>query len=152
MVSRIKDFFGIEGISIQCIVRDFSKKDGILQGDIIFETLKEQSVSKLTVAIFERYSRGRGKEKRIDVVKLSEITTSIDLSVHPEETVILPFEIEFQTQKSRLEQLSSKYKALFPLKALGNLAAGVKNEYWIEGKAEVKGVKLSPRFKIDLED
>ena len=140
MFGKVKKWLGIEGVKIEILLpEEVRARDRVVEGKLRFQSMNTQTVTNVNVAIFEKYSRGRGAEKLIDEYKLGEIALTEAFEVPEGEIVEVDFELPFQLVKSEMDE--------FVFRGVANLAKtanAVKSYYRVEATAKVKGTALNP--------
>ncbi len=145
MLGKVKQFFGIEGVKVELVLPEAVRaSDGAIEGILRFQSMNTQTVTQARITVFEKYSRGRGKERLIDEYKLGEVELSEAFEVPQGEAVELPFSLPFTLVKSEMDAFGDR-NILF--KGLANAAKtinAVKSLYRVEVVAKVKGTALNP--------
>ena len=142
MIGTVKKWLGIEGVKLELILdEDAAIQPGMVSGLIRFTSMHSQVVTKVKVVLIEKYSRGRGKEKRVDEYELGELELQEDIQVIAGEEVDVEFTLKYKLVRSEMEK-SNFFLAPF-VKAAKKLSA-VQSEYRIEAEAKVKGTALNP--------
>ena len=153
MFGKVKQYFGIEGVKIELdIPESVAQYKGKINGSIRFSSMNSQTVSFIKVKMVERYTRGRGKDKRIDEYELGQIELNQSIEVIPDTPVELPFTLPFESLRSEVEEFARKNFIFKGIANTAKLAYGAKFEYFIIAEAKVKGTALPPfvKIKIDL--
>lgn len=145
MFGKVKKWLGIEGVKIEILLPEaVRRRDGIVEGKLRFHSMNTQTVTNVKVAMFEKYSRGRGAEKLIDEYKLGEIELAETFEVPEGEIVEVDFELPFQLVKSEIDEFGSKNFLFRGISNLAKTANAVKSYYRVEATAKVKGTALNP--------
>ena len=96
MIGRVKKWLGIEGVKLEIVVTpEHRRRTGKIEGRLRFQSLNAQTVTSIRIALVEKYTRGRGKEKLIDEYELGEINLKQTIEVPAEEIVEVPFSLPF---------------------------------------------------------
>jgi len=152
MVGKVKDFFGIEGVRLELFVpEDLNMSSGMIKGTLKLSSLRDQTVTALSIELRERYTRGRGENKLIDTYVLGYLRESRELKVATNEEVFLPFELCFAERRTAIDNFSKRSPLFKPLGKLARLTNAASSSYTLIGSALVKGVKLSPEVKLALD-
>ncbi|MDX1941884.1 MAG: hypothetical protein SFU99_15085 [Saprospiraceae bacterium] len=143
---KVKQFFGIEGVKVEILLPEegVRGRDRVIPGVLRFQSMNTQMVTNVRIALFEKYSRGRGKEKLIDEYKLGEVELFDAFQVPAGEIVEVDFELPFKIVKSDMDEFGAKN---FIFKGIANAAktlSAVKSYYRVEATAKVKGTALNP--------
>lgn len=145
MFGKVKKWLGIEGVKIEILLpEEVRARDGAVEGKLRFQSMNTQTVTNVKVAIFEKYSRGRGTEKLIDEYKLGEIELAETFEVPEGEIVEIDFELPFQLVKSEMDEFGDRN---FLFRSVVNAAKAVNavhSYYRIDATAKVKGTALNP--------
>lgn len=146
MLKKIKQFVGIEGVKVEIVLpeEDIRARDRVVAALLRFQSMHTQTVTHVKITLFEKYSRGRGKEKLIDEYKLGEIELTNTFEVPQGEIVEIPFELPFRIVKSDMDEFGSRN---FLFKGIANAAKALHathSIYRIEANAKVRGTALHP--------
>lgn len=145
MIGRVKKWLGIEGVKLEIVVApEQRQKLQMIEGRIRFQSLNEQTVSGIRIALVEKYTRGRGKDKLIDEYELGEISIDQTFQVPPEEVVEVPFSLPYKLVKSDVDQFGDRNFLYGGLAKAAKAIQAVRSDYRIEAEAKVKGVALNP--------
>ncbi len=146
MLGKVKQFFGIEGVKIELILPEegVRARDGAVSGVLRFQSMNTQMVTNVRIVLFEKYSRGRGKEKLIDEYKLGEVELSNAFQVPAGEVVEVDFELPFKIVKSDMDEFGAKNFIFKGIAAVAKNLNAVKSLYRLEATAKVKGTALNP--------
>ena len=146
MIKKFKQFVGIEGVKVEVILPEegVRARDGVIAGLLRFQSMHTQTVTNVRVTMYEKYSRGRGKEKLIDEYKLGEIEINEPFDVPQGEEVELSFELPFKLVKSDMEEFGSRNILFKGIAGAAKALHAVKSFYRVEATAKVKGTALSP--------
>jgi hypothetical protein len=145
MIGRVKKWLGIEGVKLEIVVApEQRQKLQMVEGRIRFQSLNEQTVTGIRIALVEKYTRGRGKDKLIDEYELGEISIDQIFQVPPEEVVEVPFSLPYKLVKSDVDQFGDRNFLYNGLAKAAKAIQAVRSDYRIEAEAKVKGVALNP--------
>lgn len=145
MLSRVKDYLGIEGIRVEILLEDPIVRDsGRVRGRVKLTSHREQRIRALDVKLTERYRRGRGKEKLIDEYELGTLRLNIDAVVPAQKAVQVPFTLEFVTADSPIEAWAERNPLARPFSFLAKKVQGVDSRYFLRCEADVPGTALNP--------
>jgi sporulation-control protein spo0M len=151
MIGRVKKWLGIEGVKLELLLpEEVEAEAGLLNGRVRLQSLNPQVVHGIRIALIEKYSRGRGKERLVDEYELGRTELQHRLEVLPGETRELPFELPFQIVRSNIEVFGEKNLLYSGLSRLARAANAVRSEYRVEAEAQVEGVALNPFDKKTL--
>lgn len=145
MIGTVKKWLGIEGVKLELILdEDAAIQPGMVSGLIRFTSMHSQVVTKVKVVLIEKYSRGRGKEKRVDEYELGNLELQEDIQVVAGEEVDVEFTLKYKLVRSEMDELEKSNFLLAPLVKAAKSLSAVKSEYRIEAEAKVKGTALNP--------
>ncbi|MEZ5044212.1 MAG: sporulation protein [Saprospiraceae bacterium] len=145
MIGRVKKWLGIEGVKLEIVVAPEQKqRHQKIEGRLRFQSLNPQTVTTIRIALVEKYSRGRGKEKLIDEYQLGEIQINKTFDVPAEEIVEVPFTLPFKLVQSEVDQFGSRNFLFGGIAKAAKAIQSVRSDYRIEAEAKVKGVALNP--------
>lgn len=151
MFGNIKRFLGIEGVKIELIVPDeINYGQPEISGKIRFYSMREQKVTQIKVSMFERYYRGRSKQKLVDDYKMGEIIEPLELIVPPNETLEADFVLPVVWLRSDMDEIADKNFLFHSLVKMAKFAKGAKSIYRLEAEALAKGTALSPFTKKEI--
>lgn len=153
MLSRVKDYLGIEGIRVEILLEDPIVRDsGRVRGRVKLTSHREQRIRTLHVKLTERYSRGRGKEKLIDEYELGTLRLNIDAVVPAQRPVQVPFTLEFVTADAPIDAWAERNPLARPFRFLAKKVQSVSSRYFLRCEAEVPGTALNPfdEREVDL--
>ena len=142
MIGRVKKWLGIEGVKLEIVIApEQRRRSGKVEGRLRFQSLNAQTVTSIRIALVEKYTRGRGKEKLIDEYELGEINLKQTIEVPAEEIVEIPFTLPFKLIKSEMDEFGDRN---FLYGRAAKAIQSVRSDYRLEAEAKVKGVALNP--------
>lgn len=145
MFGKVKKWLGIEGVKVEIVLpEDTRLRDGVVEGRLRFRSMNTQTVTHIHLALFEKYSRGRGSEKLIDEYKLGEIELNETFEVPEGEVVEIDFELPFKLVRSEMDEFGSRNFLFRGIASAAKYANAVKSEYRIDATAKVRGTALNP--------
>lgn len=145
MFGKVKKWLGIEGVKVEIVLPEETRaRDGVVEGKLRFQSMNTQTVTSIRVAIFEKYSRGRGSEKLIDEYKLGEIERNETFEVPEGEIVEVDFTLPFKFVKSDIDEFADRNFLFRGIASVAKLTNAVKSTYRIDATAKVKGTALNP--------
>lgn len=151
MFGKVKRWLGIEGVKVQLILPEkVDGNSGLLEGQIKFESMHDQTVNKIKIILTEKFIRGRWKQRLTDVYKIGEIDLIQDIMIPAHEPMVIDFELPFTIIKSDMDELSDKHFVLRKIVNTAKALKNVKSEFYIEAEAEVEGTALSPFDKQQI--
>lgn len=151
MFGKVKRWLGIEGVKLELILpEEVSAREGLVQGKLRFISMHPQTVTYIKVILIERYSRGRGEEKRTDEYELGNIELFEAFDVPPEEILEIDFSLPFKVVKSDMEEWGDRNPLFSGLVKVAKGLNRVKSEFRIEAEAQVKGTALNPFDKRQI--
>lgn len=145
MIGRVKKWLGIEGVKLEIVIApEQRRRNGKVEGRLRFQSLNAQTVTSIRIALVEKYTRGRGKEKLIDEYELGEINLKQTIEVPAEEIVEIPFTLPFKLIKSEMDEFGDRNFLYGGLARAARAIQSVRSDYRLEAEAKVKGVALNP--------
>jgi len=145
MLGRVKKWLGIEGVKLELLPpEEIDETSGLLRGEIQFQSMNPQVVTGIKIVLVERFTRGRRKEKRTDEYELGQTNLMREIDIPANETVTVPFELEFEPALSEMDRWQRRNLVLGGLVTAAKFLRNVKSEYILVAEAKVKGVALSP--------
>ncbi|MEM7105891.1 MAG: sporulation protein [Bacteroidota bacterium] len=142
---RVKQWLGIEGVKLEIVLpEEVYKSSGEVTGQLKFKTMNTQQIRYIKIALIEKYTRGRRKNKRIDEYLLGEIELEESFMVYPEEEKFIDFELSFSLVMSNMDAKQHRGGLGGGVAQFLKWTAGAKSEYRIEAEAKVAGTALSP--------
>lgn len=142
MIDKVKKWLGIEGVKLEIIQVEVEL--GVVNGIIRFTSMNSQVVTKIKVAFIETYSRGRGKDKRVDEYELGALELQEDIEVIAGEEVDVEFTLKYKLVRSEMDELEKSNFLLAPLVKAAKKISAVHSEYRIDAEAKVRGTGLNP--------
>lgn len=145
MIGTVKKWLGIEGVKLELILdEDAAIQPGMVSGLIRFTSMHSQVVTKVKLVLIETYSRGRGKEKRVDEYELGNLVLQEDIEVIAGEEVDVEFTLKYKLVRSEMDELEKSNFLMSPLVKFAKKLSAVKSEYRIVAEAKVRGTALNP--------
>lgn len=148
MLQNLKKVLGIEGLKIDILLpAEVRKEEGIIKGKIIMTTLRDTQVSGFILKAVERYSRGRGKNKKTNEYVMGNQTIQKHVSVQKGETKEIEFELPFRWMQSEMDKWQEQNFIYGGLIGLAKKISAVHSEFYVLVEAKETGTKLSPHVK-----
>ncbi len=145
MLGKVKQWLGIEGVKLELILpEEVDKSSGLLRGQLRFQSMQAQTVTRIKVALIERYSRGKGEDKLIDEYEMGSFTSDQQIEVPANEVVELDFSLPFTYYQSEIDEIEVQNLLFKGLAKVAKRLRNVRSEYRLEAEARVKGVALNP--------
>lgn len=145
MLGKVKKWLGIEGVKLElALPEEINATSREIDGSIRFQSLNPQTVTAIKIALIEKYTRGRGKEKLIDEYELGVTELKQTIAVPAEEFIEVPFRLTFSLVRSNMDEFGKKNFLFGGLAKAAKAIQAVKSEYRIEAEAQVSGVALNP--------
>ena len=145
MLGKVKKWLGIEGVKLELVLpEEVNAREQEVIGSIRFQSLNPQTVTGIKIALIEKYSRGRGKDKLIDEYELGVTEIAQTIEVPPEEVIEVPFRLTFSLVRSNMDEFGKKNFLFGGLAKAAKAIQAVKSEYRVEAEAQVSGVALNP--------
>lgn len=148
---KVKQWLGIEGVKITVDVPfEIAANSGVVEGVIRLESMHPQVVTRIRLALVERYARGRGKDRLVDEYLLGELIIDEEIPVDPDEPVEMEFALPFAAVHSPVDELEKKNVLARPVVRLAKWLNKVESSYRIEAEAAVEGTVLNPVFRKEV--
>lgn len=145
MLNKFKNWLGIEGLKVELLIpEETTIQSGFVDGRLIFTSKQSQTVHHITIQIFERYTRGRGKDQKVDEFEIGTITYEEAIQIRSFEETFLDFALPFQLEYSNIDDFESKNLITKGLAKAAKAIHQVKSEYRVVATAIVKGTALNP--------
>jgi sporulation-control protein spo0M len=145
MLTKVKNWFGIEGVKMDILLPDDIRSvDGLFSGILVFNALTTQEVLNVKVKMVERYGRGRGSGRLVNEYVLGELFIDKSIIIEANIETKLSFAFSFKYVTAPIDDFAKK-NILF--KGMANMAkkmSKVNSEFRIEAEAKVKGTALNP--------
>jgi hypothetical protein len=151
MFGRVKKWLGIEGVKLELIIPEkVSARDGVVEGKVRFHSMNPQQVTYIKAVLIEKYSRGRGKDRRVDEYELGAIELKENIDIPANEPLEIEFSLPFSLVKSDMDELAEKNPLLGGAVRAARLLGKVRSEYFLQAEAKVRGTALDPFDKKSL--
>lgn len=148
MIGRVKQYFGIEGVKVYLDApAEVAAWVTQIEGNVRFGSMNAQRVTRIRVRLVERYSRGRGDNKKIDEYELGSIVLEEDFDILPDQESVIPFVLPFKRLRSEVDDLASQNFIFKGLMTAAKMAYAAESEYFLIAEAKVKGTALPPFAK-----
>jgi hypothetical protein len=145
MIDKFKKWLGIEGVKLELLVpEEASKSGGFVDGRIILTSMQPQTVSSITVKMYERYTRGRGKDEKTDEYEIGTITLSEPLKVPAHQEVAVDFALPFTLVTSSVDDFGKKNLLTKGIAQAAKAIHGTRSEFKVVAHADVNGTALDP--------
>ena len=154
MFGTVKKWLGIEGVKLELDLPEVVfKQVEAVTGKIRFYSKNAQEVTSIRVALVEKYTRGRGEDKRIDDYQLGEIFLNETIQVPAEEMIEIDFTLPFSMMQSEVDSFGERNIFTSGLAKIAKTLNKVDSQYFVEAEAKAKGTALNPfdRQLIDLQ-
>jgi len=151
MIKKIKKWFGIEGVKLEVVIPEsVHEAERVISGKLRFQSMNEQKVTGIKIALIERYSRGRGKEKLIDEYELGYLSIDKEVIIPADEIIEVPFTLPFRLVKSDVDEFGDQNLVFAQVSRLARLIRNAKSLYRVEAEAMVEGVGFNPFAKQEI--
>lgn len=151
MFGKVKRWLGIEGVKVTMILPEKVAGDsGVVDGQLRFETMNAQTVTHVRISLFEKYTRGRWKNKLADLYKIAEIELDSDIEIPADTPILIDFALPFTLPKSEMDALGDKNFVMKKIVGAAKTLKNVRSEFYMEVEATVQGTALSPFDKQEI--
>lgn len=151
MLKRVKKWLGIEGVKLELILpEEIDDASGVLKGKVQFYSMHEQTVTRLTIRLIEKYSRGRKEDKKTDEFELGVLDIERRIDIPVGEIIEVDFDLPYKMVKSEMDTLEDKNFILGRLVKTAKWISSIQSEYRVEAEADVMGTPLNPFDKKNV--
>lgn len=145
MLNKFKNWLGIEGLKVELLIpEEVSASGGFIDGRIIFNTKQMQTIDHITVQVFEKYTRGRGEDQKVDEFEIGTISFDQSLEIKAFQETHIDFALPFSIQNSNMDTFESKNIISKGIAKVAKSIHQVKSEYKVLATVHVKGTALNP--------
>lgn len=145
MLNKFKNWLGIEGVKIELLIPEkVDKQSNFIDGRILLNSKQMQTIQSISICIIEKYTRGRGKESKVDEYEIGSISLDKEIQIKGFEQTHLDFALPFQLHHSNMDELESKNLLTKGIAKAAKAIHQVKSEYKVTATAKVKGTALDP--------
>ncbi len=145
MIDKFKNWLGIEGLKVDLLIPESIKaEDGFVDGRLVFTTKQMQTVSRIELTIHEKYSRGRGRDTKVDEYLIGSISMDDSFEVKAFQETYIDFALPFDLDSSSIDQLGEKNILAKGIAKAAKAIHNVSSEYKVTVRAKVKGTALDP--------
>ena len=152
MIRRVKDWLGIESVKVEMDLPEtleFGRDK--LKGNLILHSLSDQKVEFIEVNFIEKYERGRKDDKRINDYLIGQWTYDEPIHLSAGEKKTIPFKLELEWLESDMDKWQKKNALTKRLVRLAKWSRRVRSNYRLEVELKVKGAKLHPFYKAEID-
>lgn len=151
LFQTIKNKLGIGGVKVVLQVPgQVAKTSELISGKVVLTTKSEQQITEIEILLKEKYTTGRGDDKKTKEFVLGELKMPVTLTITPGETKEIPFELPFSLLKSNNDELRERGGAMGVLGSMAAFANNEKSEYTVEAHADVKSAALDPMDEKEI--
>lgn len=152
MLGKVKNWLGIEGVSIKIIDTQLdSDEPKVLTGLIMITSKSAQKIESIKITLKEKYSRGWRKSKLVDEFVIAEKTITINQEISEAEQIEVPFKIKYDLLKSEIDRLAEKNLFYKGVSKLAKLSKNTNSTYYLSIEGNIPGNRLKPFDKIEVE-
>jgi hypothetical protein len=147
MFGKLKQFVGMVGVNVVLEIEEtqLSMSDDTVTGLIRVTAKQEQTITQVKATMKQAIMEGSGQDRsRRDYYIGETIITSTPFVIKPGEEKEFPFSLEFNRRRTMGQQLSEKGGVMGALGTVGKFMDNERDEFWINGMADVKGAALDP--------
>ena len=150
LFTSIKNKLGIGGVKVVLEVPgQIEKSSKTFNGKVTLTTKSDQQIIDLEIKLVEKYTTGRGEEKKTKEFDLGKAKVPCNFEIKTGETKEIPFVVNFELLKSTNDELKEKGGVMGGIGKLGSFANNEKSEYYVIATADVKSAALDPN---DIKD
>lgn len=145
MLNKFKNWLGIEGLKIELLIPEsIEKESGFVDGRVVFNTKQMQVINGIRIQIFEKYTRGRGADIKVDEFEIGSISFDQELEIKAFQETHLDFALPYKLSQSSIDEFESKNILSRGIAKAAKAIHQVKSEYKVIATAQVKGTALDP--------
>lgn len=148
---KIKSKLGIGGVKIQIdMPGQISIEGGMVEGRFTLTTKSDQEIKSMEVNLIERYTTGRGDDKKTKEFTLGSQKYNAESAIKTGEQQVHDYSFPFELLKSTNDELAEKGGAMGKIGKLGKFAKNEKSEYVVEVNVDVKAAAIDPTEEVDV--
>ncbi|MEM6381017.1 MAG: hypothetical protein AAF705_22785, partial [Bacteroidota bacterium] len=121
-----------------------------LTGMVKLTTSREQFVQSLCVKLVEKYTRGRGKNRKSTEFELGQVVVAVHQMILPGVPFFVEFEMDFEELQSEMDEIQDRGGIKGRLAQLAKRINNVESVYRVEAEAYVEGTNVNPWSKSEL--
>ena len=147
MFGKLKQFVGMVGVNVVLEIEEtqLSMSDDTVTGLIRVSAKQEQQITQVKATMKQAIMEGTGQERqRRDYYIGETVITSTPFTIKPGEEKEFPFSLSFTRRQTMGQMLSEKGGVLGAMGAVGKFMDNERDEFWVNGMADVKGAALDP--------
>jgi sporulation-control protein spo0M len=146
MFGKLKQFIGMVGVDVHLeIEQRLPLSTEMIEGVIHISAKQEQQITKVKATIRQAIMEGTDPNRSRRDYHIGEVTVSeTPFTIKPGETKDFPFRLSFQRQRTMGQALSEQGGLMSALGTLGKIMDEERDEFWVNGIADVKGAALDP--------
>jgi hypothetical protein len=150
-IATLKNKLGIGGVKVMLHVPgQVQKSSNTFDGKVVLTTKSNQQITGLSVKLVEKYTTGRGDDKKTKEFELGTANVPCNFDIKTGETKEIPFTLNFKILKSTNDELKEKGGVVGGIGKLGAFANNEKSEYSVIASADVKSAVLDPNDIKDI--
>ena len=148
---KVKNKLGIGGVKIAIDVPgQISIEGGKVAGKFTLTTKSDQEIKEMEVKLVEKYTTGRGDDKRTKEFTLGNQKFNDTFAIKVGESKEYTFDFPFELLKSSNDKMADKGGVVGGIGKLGKFANNEKSEYTVEVDVDVKAAALDPSEEVDV--
>lgn len=145
MFNKLKQAFGVQTVKVDLEIPTMAEKAGTaLSGTVRLTAQSDQMVEDISLRLTEKYSTGRGSEKRTREFDLGRIKLTDSFELKSGDVKEIMFTLPYQARKSGNDQLKAHGGALGAIGKLGSMIEAETATYRVVAALSVKGAIISP--------
>jgi hypothetical protein len=152
MIRRVKNWLGIESVKVDMeLPPAVTYGQENLKGILKISSMSSQTVEYIEINFIEKYERGRREDKRINDYLIGQWTSDEKYKIGDAQKLSIPFTMKLDWLESDMDQWQRKNFITDKLIKLAKWSRKVKSTFRIETELQVKGAKLHPFFKAEMD-
>ncbi len=151
MIHKFKQWLGIEGVKIELLIPESLKEsDQFIDGRIVLKSKTQLTISQIQLKAVEKYTRGRGNNKKMDEFVLGTLNLEQEIVIPPSKEIYIDFALPFERIKSEMDQYSEKNILTKGIVKAAKSLHNVQSDFRVEAIATVKGTVVQPFDKKSI--
>ena len=152
MFGKIKQALGVKTVKIALETPPSAEIAGTtLSGNIELTAESDQLIEDMAVRLIEKFSTGRGTEKKTREFELGHIKLPNTFEMKGGDVKKIPFSLTFKVRKSGNDQLKEYGGALGAIGKLGAIMEAESSQYVVRAVVSLRGAVVSPQDQKNID-
>ncbi len=149
--AKVKQWLGFVGMDVtlecpQSLANDAQE----ISGKVTFVGKSDQFVEGINVVFEEKWERGKGEDKKTEVIKLGEVKIPAKYDLKAGESKTVDFALVFKRALSTNQSMAQAGGVIGGLGKLGSMMDSERSTYKVTATIDLKGVALDPSDSKDV--